>query len=66
MCRSQTKRRGDVNHRQAGAGLDDHYRKSRVAILGEVRRASRAGGTTGVGVVPLIPCPLTGGTGIRR
>jgi hypothetical protein len=61
MCRSQTKRRGDVNHRLAGVGLDDHFRKSRVAIVEEVRRASRAGGTTGVGVVPLIRCPRTGG-----
>ena len=65
MYRCQAKRRGDVNHRQAGAGLDDHFRKSRVAMVGEVRRASRAGGTTGVGVVPLIHCPLAGGAGIR-
>jgi len=66
MCRCQAKRRGDVNHHQAGAGLDDHFRKSRVVMVGEVCRASRAGGTTGVGVVPLIHCRLTGGGGNSR
>ena len=65
MCRCQAKRRGDVNHRQAGGGLDNHFRKSRVVMVGEVRRASRAGGTTGIGVVPLIHYPLTGGAGNR-
>ena len=44
-----------------GHPLDDHFRKAHVAMVGEVRRASRAGGTTGVGVVPLIHYPLAGG-----
>jgi len=65
MCRCQAKRRVDVNHGRIGAGLDDHFGKSRVAVVGEVRRASRAEGTMVVGVIPLIHCPLAGGAEIR-
>jgi hypothetical protein len=36
-----------------------------VAVVGEVRRASRAEGTMVVGVIPLIHCPLAGGAEIR-
>lgn len=61
MCRCQAKRGGDMNHDRAGAGLGDHSRKSRVAAVGEFRRARRAGGTTSLGVVPLIHYPMAGG-----
>ncbi len=50
-----------MNHDRAGAGLGDHNRKSRVAAVGETRRAQRAGGTTSLGVVPLIRYPMAGG-----
>ena len=50
-----------MNHDRVGAGFGDHSRKSCVAAVREFRRPPRAGGTTSLGVVPLIHFPMAGG-----